>query len=266
MNFHYKYIGVDSNNCRTYKILIYEEVDKPIEFIEEKLLVQIYLDDRKFDRVDLLLKEKQGQYLSEHHAFMTFFKTFKKLPYSLMKKFLSLCDKVVIKGNIKEPQYTNRFEVHENSLLICKECVYDEVFLIDAVAELIMDKSCALVGSALHKVVPEQVDDIRSAERKEIIQSIKDFISYWKGHGSYSQRLIANNLEKYCKTPRHDKNDERPFIDTLESYRGCEVQFFVFYMLIMSDEEMMDSVDNYNGIAKIIRLMENVYRNLKYLD
>lgn len=266
MDFQFRKISVDSNNCHTYKILTYEGVDKPIEFVEENLLVQIHLEDRKFDRVDLLLKEKQGQYLSEHHAFMTFFKTFQKLPYSLMKKFLSLCDKVVIKGNIKEPQYTNRFEVHESSLLICKECVYDEVFLIDAVTELIMDKSCALVGSALCKIVPEQVDDIRSAERKEINQNIKDFISYWKANGSYSQKAIAKNLERYCKTPRHDKNDERPFIDTLESYRYCEIQFFVFYVLIMSDEEMMDSVDNYSGIAKIIRLMENVYRNLEYLD
>lgn len=266
MNFHFKQIGVDSNNWHTYKILAYEEVEKPVEFVEESLLVQVNFEDSRFDRVDLLLKDKQGQYLSEHHAFMTFYRTFKKLPYNLMKKFISLCNKVVIRGNIKEPRYTNRFEIYEHNLTICKECIYNEVFLIDAISEFIMTKSCRLVGSALDKVIPASATDFRSDEAKEINQNIKDYIEYWKVRGDYSQRTIAEKLEKYCKTPRHDKNDERPFISTLQSYRNCKVQFFVFYVLIMSDEVMTDSVDNYSGISKVIRLMERVYSNLEYLD
>lgn len=266
MNFQYKQIAVDSNKYHHYELTEYTKVDAPIEFEVGTLIVKVHLKDNIDDRSDLLLDEKQGFYLSEYHAFKVFLNTFSILPVKLVKEFMNLCKGVVIEGNIKDSRYINRFEVYEKTLTLCKECVYDEVFLVDAVSEFILSKNCRLVGCALDKVIPESVADFRSDAAKEISQSIKGYIEYWKSHGDYNQKRLANNLDKYCKTPRHSKQDERPFINTLQSYRLCKVQFFVFYVLIRNDDFMVESTDGFKYLGKIVRLMENVYKNLEYLN
>lgn len=266
MNFQYEQIAVDSNKCHHYELTGYTKVDAPIEFEVVTLRVKVHLKDSIDDRSDLLLDEKQGFYLSEYHAFKVFLNKLSLLPVKLIKEFINLCDGVVIEGNIKDSRYVNRFEVHEKTLTLRKECIYDEVFLTDAFSEFILSNGCRLVGCALDKVIPESVSDFRSDTAKEISQSIKGYIEYWKSHGNHSQERLVNNLDKYCKTPRHSKQDERPFIDTLQSYRLCKVQFFVFYLLIRNDDFMVESTYDFKYLGKIIGLMENVYKNLEYLN